>query len=187
MTLATVHFKLRLRRKRRTLLPKLQPPWWMECCKSIKNSTCRIPRWNSARRPCIIYSTSFLARIALREAHLAHSAILENIRQQFMQLSLQHRGGFRNYNWLLPSTHYPVLLGHKNTRHKRKDIKILFAGKYFTFLCFLFLLFHQSVFLLLFILFKLFFQFSFFIFFIFLKSSIDKLLKSTEFMLLLYA
>ena len=39
-----------------------------------------------------------LARIALSETHLAHSAILENIRQQFMQLSLQHRGGFRNYN-----------------------------------------------------------------------------------------
>ena len=39
-----------------------------------------------------------LARIVLRKAHAAHSAILENIRQQFMQLSLQHRGGFRNYN-----------------------------------------------------------------------------------------
>ena len=119
--------------------------------------------------------------------HIQHTAILENTRQQFMQLSLQHRGGFRNYSWLLPSTHYPVPLGHKNTRHKREDIKILFAGKYFIFLCFLFPLFHQSVLLLLFILFKLFFQFSFFIFFIFLKSSIDKLFKSTEFMLLLYA
>ena len=42
MTLATLHFKLRLRRKRRTLLPKLQPLWWMEYFKSIKNSTCRI-------------------------------------------------------------------------------------------------------------------------------------------------
>lgn len=30
-----------------------------------------------------------LARIALREAHSAHSAILENTRQQFMELSLQ--------------------------------------------------------------------------------------------------
>ena len=39
-----------------------------------------------------------LARIALSEAHSAHSAILENTRQQFMQLSLQHRGGFRNYS-----------------------------------------------------------------------------------------
>ena len=29
------------------------------------------------------------ARIALREAHSAHSAILENTRQQFMELSLQ--------------------------------------------------------------------------------------------------
>ena len=60
MTLATLHFKLRLRRKRRTLLPKLQPLWWMECCK-LKS---RIPhvgfwRWNSAWRPCIIYSTSY--------------------------------------------------------------------------------------------------------------------------------
>ena len=42
MTLATLHFKLRLRRKRRTLLPKLQPLWLMECFKSIKNSTWRI-------------------------------------------------------------------------------------------------------------------------------------------------
>ncbi|CAH3174179.1 unnamed protein product [Porites evermanni] len=39
-----------------------------------------------------------LARIALSEAHSAHSAILENTRQQFMKLSLQHRGGFRNYS-----------------------------------------------------------------------------------------
>ena len=39
-----------------------------------------------------------LARIVLSEAHSAHSAILENTRQQFMQLSLQHRGGFRNYS-----------------------------------------------------------------------------------------
>ena len=39
-----------------------------------------------------------LARIALSEAHSAHSAILENTRQQFMQLSLQHRGGLRNYS-----------------------------------------------------------------------------------------
>ena len=38
------------------------------------------------------------ARIALSEAHSAHCAILENTRQQFMQLSLQHRGGFRNYS-----------------------------------------------------------------------------------------
>ena len=30
-----------------------------------------------------------LARIALREAHSAHSAVLENARQQFMELSLQ--------------------------------------------------------------------------------------------------
>ena len=79
---------------------------------------------------------------------IAHCAILENTRQQFMQLSLQHREGFRNYSWLLPSTHYPVP-GHKNTRHKREDIKILFADKYFIFLCFLFPLVHQSVFLLL--------------------------------------
>ena len=122
MTLATLHFKLRLRRKRRTLLPQttaslingmLQINQEFHMSDSELGGTL-LEDHASFTEPRI------LARIALSEAHSAHSAILEILDNNSCSFLFSIEGGsvITVDSSLVPITQYHLAIKTQGIKEK---------------------------------------------------------------------